>query len=351
MSNTWYYYSLGRLQNLPPELVSEIFAYLPLHQILEARATSLSIKRTLEGIRKVQTLMRLHKVTKMAPRVGVGVTCVTCLTMYNDSLIFCDEKRPGVWKMSLKNGDIRLLTDPNLTRRNFCPFGIAPNAKGEIFVSDQNSHTISKLILSPTRKASFEVVAGMKNKRGYLNGHRSKFWEPRGICFDHRGNLLIADNSNHCVRSMSPLGVVSTIAGRNYSSGYQDGPVDKAKFTYFWDIAVHPTKDLFFIRDQSRIRAISNGFVRTVYAHTTNDWIYGMTVDKRGDLYYGVDGKGIFKVLLQDTLEKNYPVKAQYNVIKLKLDTTEAIKDIRSLWYAKNALYVAGKREIWKIQL
>jgi len=60
-------------------------------------------------------------------------------------------------------------------------------------------------------------------------GARAGFNKPFGICLDARGDLYVADSANHCIRKVSPAGVVTTFAG-NGEQGTVDGPADKVRF-------------------------------------------------------------------------------------------------------------------------
>lgn len=60
-------------------------------------------------------------------------------------------------------------------------------------------------------------------------GKLASFNQPFGICADDKGNLYVADSANHCVRRISPDGVVSTFAGSG-EKGTVDGPAHQARF-------------------------------------------------------------------------------------------------------------------------
>ena len=73
---------------------------------------------------------------------------------------------------------------------------------------------------------------------------------------DSKGNLFVADSSNHCIRKITPDGEVSTLAG-SVTPGYVDGSSSKARFKQpFW-IAIDK-QDTIYIADHAnnRIRKI-----------------------------------------------------------------------------------------------
>ncbi|HXB43901.1 MAG TPA: hypothetical protein VNV85_07580 [Puia sp.] len=111
-----------------------------------------------------------------------------------------------------KEGDI-------LTAELMEPWYIALGKEGEIYFSDIRVNRIIKLA---DKKIS--TVAGNSkidlqhsniqgySEAGFADGPAKKalFNEPHGIIFDKKGNLLIADGMNHCIRKLSTEGIVST---------------------------------------------------------------------------------------------------------------------------------------------
>ncbi|MBB4044431.1 hypothetical protein GGR06_002225 [Bacteroides reticulotermitis] len=67
---------------------------------------------------------------------------------------------------------------------------------------------------------------------GYDNGDglAARFNTPSTPCLDPEGNLLIPDKGNHCIRKVTPKGVVTLYAGKPGEGGHSDGLPDKAKF-------------------------------------------------------------------------------------------------------------------------
>jgi hypothetical protein len=59
-------------------------------------------------------------------------------------------------------------------------------------------------------------------------GTTSAFYHPRGLAVDEGDNIIIADRSNSAIRRATPLGVVTTIAGR--VAAFVDGTGSNAAF-------------------------------------------------------------------------------------------------------------------------
>ena len=60
---------------------------------------------------------------------------------------------------------------------------------------------------------------------GFADGPSAtaRFKDPCGVCVSTAGNFYVADAGNHCVRMITPAGMVSTIAGDG-TAGFADGP-------------------------------------------------------------------------------------------------------------------------------
>jgi len=69
------------------------------------------------------------------------------------------------------------------------------------------------------------ILAGCVDEKGYKDGEANiaRFYNPRGITVDTKGNLFIADYFNHTIRKISTSGEISTLAGKPGVSGYRDG--------------------------------------------------------------------------------------------------------------------------------
>ncbi len=99
------------------------------------------------------------------------------------------------------------------------PWYITLGKDGDLYFSDIRLNRIIKLAdqkistLAGNSKIDLQGsnIQGY-SEAGYTDGPANKalFNEPKGVLFDKKGNLFIADGMNHCIRKLSPDGLVST---------------------------------------------------------------------------------------------------------------------------------------------
>jgi DNA-binding beta-propeller fold protein YncE len=91
-------------------------------------------------------------------------------------------------------------------------------------------------------------------------GMNARFNSPQQGAFDEEGNFYLCDGWNHCIRKLSPEGIVSTFAGRPKQVGYSDGELLDAQFNRPNGIVYDKEYGIFYIADQlnHRIRVIKN---------------------------------------------------------------------------------------------
>jgi sugar lactone lactonase YvrE len=99
------------------------------------------------------------------------------------------------------------------------PEGIALDSSGNLYIADMRNHRIRKI----NSKGIISTVAGNGTK-GYSgdggNAATAQLNLPNSITVDLAGNLFFTDHGNHCVRKISPAGIITTVAVKvkgNYS--------------------------------------------------------------------------------------------------------------------------------------
>ena len=97
-------------------------------------------------------------------------------------------------------------------------------------------------------KGSLQLWAGDPRQHGHVDGagSQARFFDPRGLCTDPRsGDVLVADAANAMVRSITPAGVVSSVAGVAELRKTVEGPVAKAGFVGPDALTVGPDGTLY----------------------------------------------------------------------------------------------------------
>lgn len=140
------------------------------------------------------------------------------------------------------------------------PRGIAVDASGTAYVVDSENHRIR--MISPG--GAVTTLAG--STQGYADGSGTAalFNSPRGITVNSSGMVYVVDSGNHRVRTISPGGAVSTLAGSG-TRGYVDGTGAAAQFDSPQGITVDASGVLYVTDGSNRVRRISqSGTVSTL---------------------------------------------------------------------------------------
>ena len=144
------------------------------------------------------------------------------------------------------------------------PTGIAIDVIGNVYVADQNNHTIRKI----TADGAVTTLAGTAGLAGSADGTgaAARFTAPTGATVDPAGNVYVADQGNHTIRKITSTGVVTTLAGTAAMPGITDGLAAAARFNSPAGLAVDPTGSVY-VADQNNhtVRKItSTGSVTTL---------------------------------------------------------------------------------------
>ena len=105
---------------------------------------------------------------------------------------------------------------------------IAIDNKGTIYVTDNewtnNRGSTGYYVI---RKITCPAVLSATIKNG--NEGELRIHYPRGLACDKDGNLYVNASVSHCIKKISPSGVITTVAGQcdktKFNSVYKEGPV------------------------------------------------------------------------------------------------------------------------------
>ncbi|GAB4056079.1 NHL domain-containing protein [Spirosoma litoris] len=181
------------------------------------------------------------------------------------------------------------------------PTGVAIDGNGNLFIADQDNHRIRKV----TPDGTISTVAGT-GAYGYSGDNgpaiNATLGSPSGIAVDATGNLFIADQNTHSIRKVATDGTITTVAGNGIAGFSGDtGPAVNANLHTPYAVAVDATGNLF-IADQAnhRIRKVAaDGKITTVAGTGTQGYNSdniqataanlntpsGITVDATGNLF------------------------------------------------------------------
>ena len=146
------------------------------------------------------------------------------------------------------------------------PRDMAMGEDGSLYIADTDNHRIRKV----NSDGTISTVVGTGTS-GYSGdggpATTAQLNRPRDVEVGEDGSLYIADTDNHCIRKVTPDGVINTLAGIG-TSGYSGdgGPATNAQLAWPQDVAVGTDGSLYFTdTGNHRIRKVSpEGRISTV---------------------------------------------------------------------------------------
>ena len=183
--------------------------------------------------------------------------------------------------------------------------------RGNLSDTYSNNATVFAVAsVTPTPELSAGVVTTFAgNGTGsYVNGTgtNATFQFPSGVTVDGFGTVYISDTWNHRIRRISPLGVVTLLAGSG-SPAFADGTGASASFSYPAQIAIDNNGNLYVAdTNNQRIRriVISTGVVTTLVGVGTASSVdgagrsgtvntpVGLTISKDNTLLFVTEANG-----------------------------------------------------------
>lgn len=157
-------------------------------------------------------------------------------------------------------------------------YGMATDSKGNLYVADRSNHTIRMV----TPAGVVTTFAGTAGSSGSTNGTgtAASFNQPSGLCVDSNDNVYVADTGNNVIRKITSGGVVSLYAGTVGSSGSTDGTGTAILFNLPYSVAVDSSGNIY-------VADYGNNLVRKVTSSGTSTTLAGSaglagTVDATG---------------------------------------------------------------------
>jgi uncharacterized repeat protein (TIGR01451 family) len=116
--------------------------------------------------------------------------------------------------------------------RLYYPTGIALDKNGIVYVTENSGNTIRKITSGGVVTTLAGTFALDDTNLGSADGtgHAARFRTPWGIAVDAKGVLYVADYGNNTIRKITPIGVVTTLAGAPGTGGIKDATGPSARF-------------------------------------------------------------------------------------------------------------------------
>jgi uncharacterized protein (TIGR03437 family) len=161
------------------------------------------------------------------------------------------------------------------------PGGVAVDAAGNLYIADTGGHRIRKV----TTDGVIHTIAGSDQYGSTGDGGpaaQALLINPRGLAFDHAGNLLITDSSAHMVREITPAGIIQRVAGTGQTTG-GNGIATQTAVPEPEGIAVDAAGNILIgaVGEGAILVVDGGGAIRTLFAGSAS----GLSVDAAGRIW------------------------------------------------------------------
>jgi sugar lactone lactonase YvrE len=174
--------------------------------------------------------------------------------------LYIADEAQGIIELTPAGGSAMV---PTGSTRIDLPGGLEVDPAGTIYVTDELMSTV----IAITAAGAVSTVAGTARMTGSTDGTGAdaRFLSPRGIALDGDGNLYVADLGNSTIRKITPLGVVTTLAGTARMSGTADGTGADARFSAPSSIAADTAGNVYIANGTGVIRKVTpDGVASTI---------------------------------------------------------------------------------------
>lgn len=188
------------------------------------------------------------------------------------------------------------------------PRAVAVAADGTVYVADSGNGVIRRISTDGVVSTVVGLAYGasVDNAHADAIGAAASIPGPSALALDSKGTLYVVDYIG--LRSVSPAGVVTTLARIDSSAAAQDGALGQVSLHYPGGVAVGPD-DSVYVADMFSIRRIKDGQLTTVAgdvktagyvngpaAQARFSFIPSLGFDAAGTLYVREYGYGVRKI-------------------------------------------------------
>jgi sugar lactone lactonase YvrE len=191
--------------------------------------------------------------------------------------------KTGIISTFAGNGNYGLTGDqgPAISATLNTPSGVALDGAGNLYIADTGNNVIRK-VTAATGIITTVVGNGAPGSSANVGDGgpaiSANLNSPQGLTVDAKGNLFIADTSNHRIRRVDAVsGIITTVAGNGTinpvtgAGGYSGdgGPATSAELNFPFTVAFDPAGNMY-IPDSTnnRIRMVSPSGAITTFAGT-----------------------------------------------------------------------------------
>lgn len=257
-----------------------------------------------------------------------GIVTVTVKSTTVNAPVFTYLAAPEEYTVKLLVGDVTAgsVDGPIASARLRNPEGVTVDAAGNLYIVDRGNNRIRKL----SADGVVSTVAGA-DAAGFVNGTATaaRFRLPWKSAIDAAGNIFVADRDNHCIRKITPAGVVSTVAGTGVA-GFADGDKTTAQFNQPLDVALDAAGNIYVADNLNhRIRKITPaGVVSTVAGDGTAAFANGTGTAAKFKNPSGLVLDAAGNILVADRLNHRIrKITAAGEVTSIAGDGTTGFKD------------------------